>query len=32
LLEGSTTTHVGLPAVIGISPRREQAGTKSVER
>jgi uncharacterized protein YigE (DUF2233 family) len=32
LLEGSTTTHVGLPAVIGISPRREQAGTKTVER
>ena len=32
LLEGSTTTHVGLPAVIGISPRREQAGTKTLER
>jgi hypothetical protein len=32
LLEGSTTTHVGLPAVIGISPRREQAGTKTVDR
>ena len=32
LLEGSTTTHVGLPAVIVISPRREQAGTKTVDR
>ena len=32
LLEGSTTTHVGLPAVIGISPRREQAGAKTVDR
>jgi hypothetical protein len=32
LLEGSTTTHVGLPAVIGISPRRDQAGTKAVDR
>ena len=32
LLEGSTTTHVGLPAVIGISPRREQAGSKTVDR
>ena len=28
LLEGSATTHIGLPAVIGISPRREQAGAK----
>jgi hypothetical protein len=32
LLEGSTTTHVALPAVIGISPRREQAGAKTVDR
>jgi uncharacterized protein YigE (DUF2233 family) len=32
LLEGSTTTHVGLPAVIGISPRREQAGAQTVDR
>jgi uncharacterized protein YigE (DUF2233 family) len=32
LLEGSTTIHVGLPAVIGISPRREQAGAKTVDR
>lgn len=29
LLEGSTTTHIGLPAVIGISPRRDQAGAKT---
>lgn len=29
LLEGSTTTHVGLPAVIGISPRRDQPGVKT---
>jgi hypothetical protein len=28
LLEGSATTHIGLPTVIGISPRREQAGAK----
>jgi len=32
LLEGSTTTHVELPAVIGISPRRKQAGAKTVDR
>ena len=32
LLEGTTTTHVGLPAVIGISPRREQVGAKTVDR
>jgi hypothetical protein len=32
LLEGSTTTHVGLPAVIGISPRREQAGATTIDR
>jgi len=29
LLEGSTTTHVGLPAVIGISPRRDHPGAKT---
>ena len=29
LLEGSTTTHVGLPAVIGISPRRDRPHTKT---
>ncbi len=29
LLEGSTTTHVGLPAVIGISPRHDQPGPKT---
>ena len=32
LLEGSITTHVGLPAVIGVSPRREQAGAKTGDR
>ena len=32
LLEGSITTHVGLPAVIGVSPRREQAGAKAGDR
>jgi hypothetical protein len=32
LLEDSTTAHVGLPAVIGISPRRNQAGAKTVDR
>ena len=32
LLEGSIATHVGLPAVIGVSPRREQAGTKTGDR
>ncbi len=32
LLEDSITTHIGLPAVIGISPRRKQAGTKIVDR
>jgi len=30
LLEDSISTHIGLPAVIGISPRREQAGAKPV--
>lgn len=29
LLEDSTTTHVGLPAVIGISPRRDNPGAKT---
>ena len=29
LLEGSTTTHEGLPAVIGISPRHDQPGPKT---
>ncbi len=29
LLEGSTSTHIGLPAVVGISPRREQPGPKT---
>jgi len=32
MLEDSTITHVGLPAVIGISPRKEQAGAKTRER
>ena len=32
LLEGSGTTHIGLPAVIGISPRRKQAGPKTVDK
>ena len=32
LLEGSIATHVGLPAVIGVSPRREQAGAKTSDR
>ena len=32
LLEGSSTTHIGLPAVIGISPRRKQAGAKTIDR
>lgn len=30
LLEDSMTTHIGLPAVIGISPRRKQADAKTV--
>jgi hypothetical protein len=29
LLESSTTAHIGLPAVIGISPRRDHIGEKS---
>jgi hypothetical protein len=32
LLEDSIAPHVGLPAVIGISPRREQAGVKTVDK
>jgi hypothetical protein len=32
LLEGGLTTHIGLPAVIGISPRREQAGAKTANK
>jgi uncharacterized protein YigE (DUF2233 family) len=32
LLEGSLTTHIGLPAVIGVSPRRDQAGAKTTDR
>lgn len=29
LLEDSIVTHIGLPAVIGVSPRREQTGVKA---
>lgn len=32
LLEDSISTHIGLPAVIGISPRREQTGSKTTGR
>jgi uncharacterized protein YigE (DUF2233 family) len=32
LLEGSTTSHIGLPAVIGISPRQTQGGAKTVAK
>lgn len=32
LLEDSIATHIGLPAVIGISPRREKAGAKAVDK
>ena len=32
LLEDSTTTHIGLPAVIGISQRQKQAGAKTVDK
>jgi len=32
LLEDSITTHIGLPAVIGISPRRKQAGAKTMDK
>ena len=32
LLEGSIAAHIGLPAVIGISPRREKSGAKAVDK
>lgn len=32
LLQGSTTAHIGLPAVIGISPRQKQAGAKTLDK
>jgi hypothetical protein len=32
MLEDGMTTHVGLPAVIGVSPRRKQAGAKTVDK
>ena len=32
LLEGGLTTHIGLPAVIGITPRREQAEAKPANK
>lgn len=32
LLDGSTLTHIGLPAVIGVSPRQEQGGAKPAAR
>jgi uncharacterized protein YigE (DUF2233 family) len=32
LLDDSITTHIGLPAVIGISPRQEKAGAKAVDK
>jgi hypothetical protein len=32
LLEESITTHIGLPAVIGVSPRRKQAGAKIADK
>jgi uncharacterized protein YigE (DUF2233 family) len=32
LLEDSIATHIGLPAVIGISPRRKLAGAKIVDK
>ena len=32
LLEDSIATHIELPAVIGISPRRKQAGAKTVDK
>jgi uncharacterized protein YigE (DUF2233 family) len=32
LLEDSITTHIGLPAVIGISPRQKQIGAKTVDK
>lgn len=32
MLEDSMTSHIGLPAVIGVSPRRMQAGAKTVDK
>jgi hypothetical protein len=32
LLEDSIATHIGLPAVIGISPRQEKSGAKAVDK
>ena len=32
LLDDSITTHIGLPAVIGISPRQEKSGAKAVDK
>lgn len=32
MLEDSMTSHIGLPAVIGVSPRRKQAGAKTVDK
>jgi len=32
LLEDSLATHIGLPAVIGISPRREKSGAMAVDK
>jgi uncharacterized protein YigE (DUF2233 family) len=32
LLEGSITTHIGLPAVIGISPRPKRTDGKTIDR
>ena len=32
MLEDGMTTHIGLPAVIGVSPRRKQAGAKTVDK
>jgi len=32
LLDGSTLTHIGLPAVIGVSPRQEKGGAKTGAR
>lgn len=32
MLEDSMATHIGLPAVIGVSPRRKQAGAKTVDK
>lgn len=32
MLEDGMTAHIGLPAVIGVSPRRKQAGAKTVDK